>query len=194
MLESMSSNQSAPRDVIINIENNPINCGCEVYDFLRFLNGEMHPYVQNFVHIKVKDLKCYEPAEAIGLKVQDLRHDKLTCKLENLMPRPGDPCAVNGQCECYQRPYDRALLLNCTDRNLDKAPEWIETKNMAKVELSLQRNNLKEAPAMNKQGYEKVEKLDLSHNKIEAIDERVLSPNLQVLSLIFKFIYFIEYD
>jgi hypothetical protein len=101
--------------------------------------------------------------------------------VESEQPRPGDPCSPNGgACTCWLRPEDRALLLDCASRNLTRPPEWIDARAVAKVELDLRINELKEPPSMYKKGYEKVTSLNLAKNRISVVDERLLSPNLKV--------------
>lgn len=97
------------------------------------------------------------------------------------MPRPGDPCSPNNPaCDCWLRPEDKALLLDCAARNLTRPPEWIDAQHVAKVELDLRMNKLREPPSMYKKGYEKVTSLNLARNDISFVDERLLSPNLKV--------------
>lgn len=101
--------------------------------------------------------------------------------MESEQPRPGDPCSPNGgACTCWLRRHDRSLLLDCAGRNLTHAPEWIDARDVAKVELDLRNNYLEEPPSMYKKGYEKVTSVNLSGNRILFIDERLLSPNLKV--------------
>ncbi|XP_014203428.1 protein toll [Copidosoma floridanum] len=183
-LELLSSNQTEPRNVIVDIADNPIRCNCEVYDLVRYLNGDMHPYVQNYVHLKPGDLVCHSPEYMRGAQVFELRAKTLKCMVENTQARPGDPCSpTNDACTCWLRPEDQALLLDCVARNLTRAPEWIDTRDVAKVELDLRMNNLEEPPSMYKKGYDKVTSLNLAHNRISFIDEELLSPNLKTLIL-----------
>ncbi|XP_011506298.1 PREDICTED: protein toll-like [Ceratosolen solmsi marchali] len=183
-LELMAANQSAPRDVIVDIADNPIRCDCEVYELLRYLNGDMHPYVQNYVHLRPGNLSCESPDYIRGAQVFELKAKSLKCLVESEQPRPGDPCSPSGgACTCWLRPEDRALLLDCAARNLTRPPEWIDARAVAKVELDLTMNELKEPPSMYKKGYEKVTSLNLAKNRISVVDERLLSPNLKTLLL-----------
>ncbi|XP_058801642.1 protein toll-like [Phymastichus coffea] len=183
-LELMAMNQTTTRDVIVDIADNPIRCDCEVYELLRYLNGDMHPNVQNYVHLRPANLTCDSPDYMLGAQVFDLKAKTLKCLVESEQPRPGDPCSPsNHACNCWLRPEDKALLLDCAARNLTRPPEWIDAQNVAKVELDLRMNKLKEPPSMYKKGYEKVTSLNLARNNISFVDERLLSPNLKVLLL-----------
>ncbi|XP_001604577.1 protein toll [Nasonia vitripennis] len=183
-LELIASNQSAPRDVTVEIDDNPIRCDCEVYELLRYLNGDMHPFVQNYVHLKPGKLSCRSPEYMRGSQLSELKAKSLKCLVESEQPRPGDPCSPNGgACTCWQRPEDKALLLDCAARNLSRAPEWIDARGAARIELDLRVNRLVEPPSMYKKGYEKVTSLNLSRNRISFVDERLLSPNLKTLLL-----------
>lgn len=68
-LEIMSTNQSEARKVFVEIDDNPLRCDCEVYDLVRYFNGEMHPYAQNYVHLKPGNLSCVSPAYMRGNQV-----------------------------------------------------------------------------------------------------------------------------
>jgi protein toll len=69
-LELIAANQSAARDVIVDIADNPIRCDCEVYELLRYFNGDMHPYVQNYVHLRPGNLSCDSPDYIRGAQVK----------------------------------------------------------------------------------------------------------------------------
>lgn len=106
--------------------------------------------------------------------------------MESDQPRPGDPCSpIDGACRCWLRRSDRTLLLDCAARNLTHAPDWIEARDVSRVELDLRDNLLEEPPSMYKKGYEKVTSVNLSGNRILFIDERLLSSNLKVFNLQF---------
>ncbi|KAJ8680431.1 hypothetical protein QAD02_016218 [Eretmocerus hayati] len=184
-LEAISMMQNSSRDVRIDINHNPIRCDCEVYEFLRYINGDMHPSVQSYVHFISGELNCASPEYMLGSQVWGLKARSLTCLIESEQHRPGDPCSPDdGYCSCWFRPEDKALLLDCADRNLSRAPEWIDAKApIAKVELDLRLNELTEPPSMFKKGYDKVTSLNLANNQITFIDERLLSPNLRNLIL-----------
>ncbi|XP_014227287.1 protein toll-like [Trichogramma pretiosum] len=188
-LESIAGNQSQPRNVYVDIAANPLRCDCEIYELLRYLNGDMHPNVQNYVHLRPGNLSCAGPEYARGRLVGEQRARDLKCLVESPEARPGDPCSPDARlaCACWLRPEDQALLLDCRSRGLRRAPDWIidaADQRVQKVELDLSGNELTKAPSMHrKKGYEKVTSLNLAGNKISEIDETLLSPQLKTLRL-----------
>lgn len=167
----------------INLDNNPIRCDCGLYDLLRYNDRAMTESVRNTIHISTRELICASPFENRGLKIHSFKYDTYSCKMKNFNFHQDEPCGTNGNCDCFFRPFDKALLINCSSRNMDSLPIFLsEFQNVDRVELYLQSNNLKDIPNMNSQGYNKIQFLDLSDNQISEVTESILSNQLTVSS------------
>lgn len=69
-LEDMATNQTTARKVVVDIDDNPMRCDCEVYDLVRYFNGDMHPHAQNYVHLRPGNLSCESPVYMRGSQVR----------------------------------------------------------------------------------------------------------------------------
>ncbi|XP_011863303.1 PREDICTED: protein toll-like [Vollenhovia emeryi] len=182
LLHNAESNvfQGYARDVIILVQDNPILCDCDLYDFLRYKEGRMHPKVQNYFHIIPGNLTCESPDDEKDVRVTDLRSESLTC----VVP---DSNVCSEKCDCLIRPEDRAFILNCSNRNLISVPSDIKIPDKYKIpfqfELNFSGNRLTRMPDLKAMELGPVRKLMLSHNAISEISLDGLSSTLQVLEL-----------
>lgn len=177
--ELFATAQDIARNVIILIEDNPILCDCYLYDLLQYLEGRMHPNVQNLFHIKPGNLKCRSPTWLENIAVADLKSKSLKCLIEGEQSKGKCP----EKCACWLRPYDKAFLVDCSYRNLTKAPEKINEFDEYHTELNLTGNFLKNIPYFTQPGYKTVTKLFLSHNNISSVSLNTFSSTLEILEL-----------
>ncbi|XP_011308295.1 protein toll [Fopius arisanus] len=178
--EAFATPREYPKKVIVSVENNPINCDCDIYDLLRYREGDMDPKVQNNVHLKMEKLKCQKPSGLLNLSVENLKSKSLKCLVEN-------PEIYNatcpGKCECWLQPSKRAYLIDCSYQGLTVAPQSLKAPGGLTIELNLNGNFLKKMPSMRQPGYEAVTALSLSKNEIMELSQSSLSKNLRVLTL-----------
>lgn len=155
------------------VENNPIECDCNLYDFLRYLDGNMHPYVQNYFHIKPDGLKCHSPQWLADIPVMNLKSTKLKCQVV-------DPCPK--ECTCWVKRSDNSFLIDCSHRNLTSVPQNIKTLPNYRLELNLSGNELTRMPPLVEIGLNnaQISKLSLSNNNIYDISTDQLSLNMKV--------------
>ncbi|XP_015589971.1 protein toll [Cephus cinctus] len=177
--ELLAINQNTARNVKILLDKNPVLCDCVLYDLLRYLEGEMHPNVQNLFYIVPGDLKCKGPSWLEDIPVSNLNSKSLKCLVEG--PDVAGKCPE--KCECWVRPHDTAFLVNCSYRQLRDAPGSIEGFANHHVELNLTGNYLTEMPSFHNPGYKQVTTLLSSYNNISSISLEALSPDLKVLEL-----------
>lgn len=175
--EEVARFQNTSRDVIILVNDNPIVCDCNLYYFLRYLEGRMHPYVQNYFHIIPKGLTCQSPAWLTNTSVTQLKSTSLRCEIT-------DPCPRN--CTCWVQPDNKAFLINCSKRNLTSAPRYIKNLPDYQLELNLAGNRLTTMlPLANiGLGNTQVSKLSLSHNNISDISLDELPLHVEVSKLL----------
>ncbi|EZA52048.1 hypothetical protein DMN91_009805 [Ooceraea biroi] len=177
--EELAANQEYSRNVIILVDNNPINCDCDLYDFLRYIEGEMHPKVQEYFHIIPRNLTCQGPPWLKNMRVTDLRSRTLTCKIDE---GPNIACPEN--CDCFFRPVDQTFIFDFTHRELTQVPSDIKKPGYPwNLELNFNGNRLRRMPDLKRLGLERVKKLGLSHNNISEIFLDALSSTIEVLEL-----------
>lgn len=166
--------QQHARDVIILMDYNPIHCDCDLYDFLRYMEGRMHPKVQNYFHIIANHLTCQSPKEMENVSIANLKSELLTCMAT-------DPDVCPEKCNCFVRPEDRAFIFNCAHKNLTSIPSVIKKPDdFFQIELNFSGNRLNRMPNLKAMGYGSMKKLLLSHNIISEISLDGLSNTLQV--------------
>lgn len=181
--ERYMSYQEDPRDTIILIDDNPLHCDCGLYDFLRYIEGRMHPKVQNYFHIIPGNLTCQSPKELKNVHVTNLKSKLLMCMVD-------DAEVCSEMCNCFVRPEDRAFIFNCSHKNLLSVPSDIKkpentSRYEYKYELNLSGNQLTHMPDLTAIGLESVKKLILSHNEISEISMDGLSSTIQVRKFTF---------
>lgn len=186
-LEYISTNQDTvpskirpPRNASVLLSSNPIQCDCEVYDLVRYLNNQMDPRAQAFVKLDIDNMICDGPEYMAGLPVAQLNSSSIKCLVESLETQKDDPCSSDFNCDCWMRPSDNSLLLDCAGRNLTAPPAYIDARGYDHVELDLSMNELRTGPNMSAKGYNKVVSLNLAENKISAVEESLITPSLKV--------------
>lgn len=167
------------RDAIILINDNPLHCDCGLYDFLRYIEGRMHPKVQDYFHIKPGNLTCQSPNELKNVRVTDLKSKLLICMV-------AEPDVCPEKCDCFVRPEDNAFIFNCSHKNLLSVPSDIKEPNDSfQYELNLSNNQLTSLPDLKTMELESMKKLILSHNEISEISLDGLSSTIQVRKFTF---------
>ena len=63
----------------LKIKYNTVNCGCDVYDLLRYSAGNVTEKLKDSVFIDSDDLTCTIPLELAGKFVKDLKFDTFEC-------------------------------------------------------------------------------------------------------------------
>nr|XP_033325300.1 protein toll [Megalopta genalis]XP_033325301.1 protein toll [Megalopta genalis] len=175
-LEKIASTQRIARPVVIQVEDNPIACDCDLYDLLRYLEGKMHPYVQNYFHIIPGNLICQSPKWSMNISVSHLKSETLKCEVTN-------PCPTS--CSCWAKPYLGAFLIDCSYRNLTSIPRNIQFLPRHKLELNFEGNKLTQLLPLTGLGLSNatISKLLLSNTSISSVPLDILSSDLEVLEL-----------
>ncbi|XP_003704992.1 toll like receptor [Megachile rotundata] len=174
--EAVAKYQEVPRNVIIYVDDNPVMCDCDLYDFLRYLNGDMHPFVQNYFHIIPGNLTCHGPAVQTCMVVDKLQSKSFVCP--TLKPCPSG-------CSCWIRRNDNALLVDCSYKNLTQIPQHIQTIFDYRLELNFVGNNLTKMPSLAEIGLNNVSTptLLLANNSLKEISLDELPSNIEILEL-----------
>jgi len=167
-----SENQNDTHNTTILVNDNPLHCGCGLYDFLRYIEGRMHPKVQNYFRIIPGNLICQSPKELENVRVTDLKSKLLTCIEKSMCPE---------KCNCLIKPENSTFIFDCSHKNLTNVPSDIKRPNGSfQFELNLSGNWLTRMPDLKTTEFESVKKLNLSHNNITEISLAGLSNTVQV--------------
>ena len=166
---------SSRHRVSISIENNPIRCDCQVYDFLRHLEGRLHETFQ-FV---IGQSKCHGPSDYREITITDLRSKTLTCNINEQNSNVECP----DKCTCYMRPEDNTFIIDCSYKGLTEAPRKLDyplNHQIDHIVLNLTGNYLETIPYLGANVYNNVTTLALGHNKIFNVTTDDLSNKIEV--------------
>ncbi|XP_050297259.1 uncharacterized protein LOC126736770 [Anthonomus grandis grandis] len=155
--------------VVLKIQGNPIRCDCTNFNLVRY-NWDDFKLLKTLVKIDQKDLVC----TGSQFPVLELKPTEVNCSVERGCP---------GKCNCAFRPYDTALLVNCSRQGLKTYPmlnDISTSERYNQTTLILNGNNLTLGP-LDVTAYGNITILDLSNNSISNISW--IPPKLQMLNL-----------
>lgn len=168
------------KKIMILLDDNPLICDCQIYQFLRYLESNEYLSPDNILNLKMDNLFCKEPDWLYNKHLVDLSSKSLKCLID-------EPHNWNAECpdkcECWIRPENSAYLIDCSGKNLTQAPKLIKAPDDYFIEINLSNNYLTNMPPLNRYGYEKVTVMLLSSNHILNIPIEPLSMHIRVLSL-----------
>ncbi|XP_076396714.1 uncharacterized protein LOC143265922 [Megachile rotundata] len=128
--EEIAKYQNKTRAVNIFVGSNPIICDCNLYDFVRYLEGKMHPYVQNYFTIWTMYLICHGPVEMYNVPVYTLKSK--SSKYLNSKSHVK-------QCICREKERHTIFVVDCASKYLvDAEIPWesaLSHKNILIPEL-----------------------------------------------------------
>ncbi|XP_076396657.1 uncharacterized protein LOC143265902 isoform X2 [Megachile rotundata] len=124
--EEIAKYQNKARDVNIFVGSNPIICDCNLYDFVRYLEGKMHPYVRNyFIIYPGYDSICYGPEQMYNVSVHTLKSK--SSKYLNSKSHVK-------QCICREKETHRIFVVDCASKYLvDAEIPWESTLSRTKL-------------------------------------------------------------
>ncbi|XP_076396670.1 uncharacterized protein LOC105663905 isoform X4 [Megachile rotundata] len=108
--EEIAKYQNKARAVNIFVGSNPIICDCNLYDFVRYLEGKMHPYVRNYFIINPgHDSICYGPEQMYN--VSEYTFNSKSSKYLNSKSHVK-------QCICRENEMDGIFVVDCASKDL----------------------------------------------------------------------------
>ncbi|XP_076396056.1 uncharacterized protein LOC143263919 [Megachile rotundata] len=108
--EEIAKYQNKARAVNIFVGSNPIICDCNLYDFVRYLEGKMHPYVRNYFIINPgHDSICYGPEQMYN--VSEYTFKSKSSKYLNSKSHVK-------QCICRGNEMDGIFVVDCASKDL----------------------------------------------------------------------------
>ena len=170
---------SSRHRVSVSIENNSIRCDCQVYNFLRYLEGRLHQNVNETFQLVIGDSKCHGPSDFRGITITDLRSETLTCNINKQNSNVECP----HKCDCHMRPENNTFTVDCSYKGLTEAPRKLDyppNHQIDHIVLNLTGNYLETMPYLGQKVYNNVTTLALDHNKISSVTIDGLSNKLEV--------------
>ena len=119
---------------VVNLENNPVVCGCEIYDFLRIIKTNNHK-----LEFKTYDLLCHDCYHH-NTEINDLDYKCFLCRIQYNNTCKNDACS--GISDCWVRPFDDTTFIDCASKKLSIIPQLSSVKNASKIQLNLKSNNI----------------------------------------------------
>lgn len=156
---------------ILNLTNNPFNCDCFNYHFLRYLQQDQ---IKTIEIVQSNMFKCNLPKQLENNHFKTLKLSSLLCELNTNYK--GCP----ETCKCYLRTFDKALIIDCAYKNLTKLPKFEVQSFTNQTVLNLIGNFIENIPEFteNLKEYKNVTVLYLNDNRLK--DLAWLPPNITV--------------
>ncbi|XP_043496058.1 protein toll-like isoform X2 [Polistes fuscatus] len=182
-IEEMEASRWEKRNIVINLEHNPLLCDCTLYDLLRYREGKMSNLVYNYYNFIMGNLTCVQPDGTNEIEISNLNSSTYEC-LEHKFLKIKKKCP--NDCTCSIRPSDNTRILDCSYKNMS---EFLinETRVIFQKDppfiLNLTGNFLTEIPSTEPLYPINITGLLLSNNKISSITIDKLPYSLKILEL-----------
>ncbi|BES91868.1 TIR domain [Nesidiocoris tenuis] len=164
------------------LTGNPLRCDCSAYGLLRLLRDEMQPETKYLLEVDATDLVCASPIILHNKLVQNVDPMMVNCPWRGV--HNGTQCP--SPCFCLFRPYTRALVVDCSSKNLTSWPTALPLPNKVEAnhtELYFFNNSLSTVPVELHPSYLNVTHLYLSENRLERLNLSHFSPHIKVIEL-----------
>ncbi|CAG9822776.1 unnamed protein product [Phaedon cochleariae] len=155
--------------IVVDLEHNVLTCDCLNFGLIQYLDGAF-PITSSYLTMKLGDSHCAEPQSFQHIRITDLKPRHISC--------PYLPKGCPEDCECFRRPFDETVVVECAGRNLKEWP--VIGFEADRIELNLINNMLDHSPNVSAQ-YNNITNLFLSNNRLEEMEW--VSPKIQVLKL-----------
>jgi len=166
-------------NMILYLENNPINCNCLILDFVKYIKNPER-IKKTGITVELGELSCTAPEKMHGRIISDVKPLELTCPFDQPSSKMEKRCPATCN-TCDVRPEDKTLLLDCYGNvSMSLLPD-AANNSLQNVELRIEGQGLTEIPSSSSLGYNQVTKLFLSDNEIKNVGE--LPPKLVELEL-----------
>jgi protein toll len=197
-IENQILNNPAKRPkIILNIQNNFVTCGCDIYDYVRYVQGKMNETVYRMLTVNDQNVTCASPPRLAHRQVSKLSLNKILCvsnapstalaPMIRKIPRDCectrymDICPPN--CCCCFAIHIGELLVNCSRAGYTEFPDLTVKKEFKTIVLYMEHNNITELPKNDKENYKLVTEIHVEHNQVATFNSSNLLPNLQSINL-----------
>lgn len=192
MAAQLGNSQSDGKDTVkVLLDDNPLQCDCSIYHFVRYLEGTLNPNVHKMIQLEAKNLSCAQPQQFEGVQISKVDPKLLVCPLDH--PKSATKHCPK-ECKCEVRIFDTALIVNCSYAGLVHVPPLVNL-NASKLnftELYIQGNHLSSLPNMSLVGYTYVRKINAEFNNISELSLSNIPPQIEVLELAHNNLSFIS--
>nr|AYF59255.1 toll 2 [Penaeus monodon] len=172
-------NIAAYKVIDLFMAGNPLVCDCNLYWFLRILQGKhLDGEVPRLVVKKPEVLTCsYIDDETTVKQLMRVSSEVLTCRLQECPER----------CKCYTRPHDNMYIVDCAYQKLHKIPKIIsqEEQNLHNysLTLNLRNNSISNLDQVQDPEYRYLVNLTIPNNNLVSLNESNLPDSLRVLDI-----------
>ncbi|XP_036324422.1 protein toll [Rhagoletis pomonella] len=170
----------ADRVVHIDLNNNPLHCDCLMLPFLQFVFGEFKDKFEYKIDLTTSNLQCAGPPALKDKHMHELSYMELVCPLDD---SASSVKRCPRGCECWVRPHDLMLLLNCSNGNMTRLPTLPHEPLLKGIELFVENNNIARLPLATTSGYADVKRIHAAGNQLRQIDVNNLPVGLQYLDV-----------
>ncbi|XP_055615482.1 protein toll-like [Toxorhynchites rutilus septentrionalis] len=166
----------------IDVNDNPLDCNCDIFAFVRYQLNELDPIVYKRIQFSANNLRCSDPQELREVKVSALVTKNLLCHLDQ---QDAELKHCPEECSCFVRPLDRRIIVNCTGKGLSRIPALPQPDIFGYnfIELLVENNNISELPTERLSGYAMVAELYARNNAIVDLLPENLPRSMRVLDL-----------
>ncbi|GJQ88238.1 Tl [Trypoxylus dichotomus] len=111
----VASASEEPRKSVIDINDNPIDCGCSAFQLVQYFDGS-YKYKDIYLRISlVGDVRCHDPLTMARKDVRSLKSQSFTCDYKEAYICPE-------KCSCALSPHYQSFNVTCNGRNLPTPP------------------------------------------------------------------------
>lgn len=126
------------------------------------------------------DLRCAEPSSLEGKLITTVHPNELLCSLDS---EKSTTKRCPNHCKCWVRPYDKALIVNCSNAELTRVPELPRVQELNFISLHIENNRIHTLPHADLPGYADVKEIYARYNNISELTLENIPKNIEVLDL-----------
>ncbi|CAN8012409.1 unnamed protein product [Ixodes pacificus] len=151
------------------LEDNPFDCNCHIYDFIRYLSDSNQKEIALFKN--AASYKCHNPSSLSGKSLLTVEPGQLICSIKENCPKG---------CSCFFRRKDLTTHLDCRGTNLTDLPSTSPPNTNI---LYLQSNSISSLVNLSAPRWENLTEVYLDENLLTNLDLTTMPRRLQILSL-----------
>ena len=172
-------NSKEPKNLTLNLGNNPFQCDCRLLDFLPFIGKNFTISFQINISFLIDDLNCKDPNNMKNKKIKDLDLKDVQCPW---VQKNNKTDACNNVCTCWIFPVAKKVIVDCSQKNLTHIPKLVGNLNNWTTELNFSGNRIRDTNFLENKVRKNIQVLDLSNNSITSISTDTFFKSLLVMS------------